>query len=152
MEMSQSSEFTFEKQMHVSFMAELVRWQIIIIFSVPIKWCSLILLSDRRIEKLEGKGTGESKLQFYNGKDSGPVKASCQVFSQNSPAFLFWDCTDTVTLSIRFVIRTMQYRIFKVCLFCQNIFSHDKPYEWMENIISEKRVHDCYKSFPWKIK
>jgi hypothetical protein len=66
MEMSQSNEVAFEKEVHLSFIAELISWQIIIIFSVSNKMVQLIFLSDRRIEKLEGKGTGESKLQFYN--------------------------------------------------------------------------------------
>lgn len=48
--------------MHLSFIAKLVWWQIIIIFSVSDEMLQGIILSDRRIEKLEGKGTGESKL------------------------------------------------------------------------------------------
>lgn len=66
--MSQSSQVSFEKK-NLPFVAELVRWQVIIIFSVSNKILSLILLIDRSIEKLEGKGTGESKLQFRKRKD-----------------------------------------------------------------------------------
>lgn len=66
--MSQSSQVSFEKK-NLSFVAELVRWQVIIIFSVSNKMLSLILLIDRRIEKVEGKETGESKLQFRKRKD-----------------------------------------------------------------------------------
>lgn len=52
----------FERDLHLSFIAELVKWQIIIIFSLSSKMLQWILLSDRRIEKLEGKWKGESKL------------------------------------------------------------------------------------------
>lgn len=62
MDVFQSNHVSFEKEMHLSFIAELVRWQIIIIFSVSNKMLQLIFLSDRRIEKLERKGTGASKL------------------------------------------------------------------------------------------
>lgn len=62
MEGFQSSQVSIEKEMHLSFIAELVRWQIIIIYSVSNKMLQLIFLSDRRIEELQGKGTGESKL------------------------------------------------------------------------------------------
>ena len=53
---------SFGKEVHLSFIAELVRWQILIIFDVSSKMLQLILLSDRRTEKLEKRGTGESKL------------------------------------------------------------------------------------------
>lgn len=62
MEGFQSSQVSIEKEMHLSFIAELVRWQIIIIYSVSNKMLQLIFLSDRRIEELQEKGTGESKL------------------------------------------------------------------------------------------
>lgn len=52
----------FEKVVHLAFIAELVRWQIITIFSLSSKMLQWIPLSDRGIEKVEGKGTGESKL------------------------------------------------------------------------------------------
>lgn len=62
MEMSPGSQVSFEKEVHLLVIAELVRWQIIIIFSVSNKMMQLILLGDRRIEKLEGKGIGKSRL------------------------------------------------------------------------------------------
>lgn len=53
-----------DEEVRLSLIAELLRWLIIIIFCVSDKMVQLILFSDRRIEKLEGRKQEKGNYSF----------------------------------------------------------------------------------------
>jgi hypothetical protein len=78
-----------DEEVHLSLIAELLRWLIIIIFCVSDKIVQLVLLSDRRIEKLGGKKQEEGNYSFMVVQTCTLSRQVTMPFSEKSIIFLF---------------------------------------------------------------
>lgn len=78
-----------DEEVHLSLIAELLRWLIIIIFCVSDKIVQLVLLSDRRIEKLGGREQEEGNYSFMVVQTCTLSQQVTLLFAEKSLIFLF---------------------------------------------------------------